>query len=78
MTLQILLICLKLNWILRWLTAFKSDILEGQELREIELQKKLKKDITSSLKSPGNNIQFEFNEEVTVQQNETNEVASDS
>ena len=46
------------------LTAFKSDILEGQELREIELQKKLKKDIAASLKSPGNKIQFEFNEEV--------------
>ena len=46
------------------LTAFKSDILERQELREIELQKKLKKDIAASLKSPGNKIQFEFNEEV--------------
>ena len=46
------------------MTAFKSDILERQELREIELQKKLKKDIAASLKSPGNKIQFEFNEEV--------------
>ena len=46
------------------MTAFKSDILEGQELREIELQKKLKKDVALSLKSPGNKIQYEFNEEV--------------
>ena len=46
------------------LNAFKTDILEGQEVREIELQKKLKKDVASSLKSPGNRIQFEFNEEI--------------
>lgn len=46
------------------LNSFKKELLESQEGREIDLQKKLKKDIASSLKSPGNKIQFEFNEEI--------------
>lgn len=46
------------------LNSFKKELLDSQEGREIDLEKKLKKDIASSLKSPGNKIQFEFNEEI--------------
>lgn len=46
------------------LSSFKKELLDSQEGREIDLQKKLKKDIASSIKSPGNKIQFEFNEEI--------------
>jgi hypothetical protein len=46
------------------LNSFKKEILDSQEGREIELQKKLKKNKASSLKSTGNRIQFDFNEEI--------------
>lgn len=46
------------------LTALKGDFLEGQELREIDLQKKFKKDIASSLKTPNNKFHFEVKDDI--------------
>ena len=47
------------------LAAFKADIIENNETKADDISLKVRKDISSSsLKSEGNKIQFEFNEDI--------------
>ncbi|KAK3086700.1 hypothetical protein FSP39_022186 [Pinctada imbricata] len=49
------------------LKTFKADILESQDSKVSDISRKVRKEISSaSLKSEGNKIQFEFNEDILL------------
>ncbi|KAK3094378.1 hypothetical protein FSP39_000970, partial [Pinctada imbricata] len=46
------------------LASFKSELIESQDAKVQDISLKLKKDVSSTLKSGGNRIQFDFNEDL--------------
>ena len=46
------------------LQSIKTELIESQDSKVHDLSRKLRKDISSSLKSEGNRIQFDFNDEL--------------